>query len=181
MCYSPSLGVSRPSNIRTSSEIPRCLLCEFSVQYRAVSGLRRFAGLLSSRIRRQTAKHALSSTQPVVLSRARLRRAWLRTNGVDTNGAAAKVMNCESLEKKVCSDPIGADPFCPFPKSAGLNRHTPEWSGNARMRVMSVPNVSFGVSLPVLSPPLRFKPHLRSHCPTRNYHYTLPGRGTRSA
>ena len=69
---------------------------------------------------------------------------WLRTNGVNANGAAAKVMNFDRLRKKVhpgtfgkiqvgqrecpkgpsvikyeiCSDPISADPICPFPNGA---------------------------------------------------------------
>ena len=69
---------------------------------------------------------------------------WLRTNGVNTDGAAAKVMNFISLGKKVrpstfgklkvyqceyhkspsvkkheiCSDPINADPICPSPNLA---------------------------------------------------------------
>ena len=30
-----------------------------------------------------------------------VRPTWLRTNGVDTNGAAAKVMNFDRLQKKV--------------------------------------------------------------------------------
>ena len=64
-------------------------------------------------------------------------------NGVNTNGAAAKLINIDRLGEKVrpgttgnikvgyreypksasvkkhenCSDPIGADPICPFPKS----------------------------------------------------------------
>ena len=67
---------------------------------------------------------------------------WLRTSGVNTNGAAAKVMDFDRLGKKVCpgtfgkiqvgqrecpkspsvkkheicSDPISADPMCPFPR-----------------------------------------------------------------
>ena len=66
---------------------------------------------------------------------------WLRTNGVNTNGAAEKEMNFDRLGKryalallgrqkqvnwstqkkslcqkhKICSDPISADPICPFP------------------------------------------------------------------
>ena len=66
------------------------------------------------------------------------RVGWLRTNGVSTDGAAARVMNFDRLWKKVlpgtfgntkvgqwgypkspsvkareiCSDPIGADPVC---------------------------------------------------------------------
>ena len=68
---------------------------------------------------------------------------WLRTNGVDTNGAAAEVMVFDRLGKKVrpgtfgeyksrltggpkkslcqkheiCSDPISADPICPSPSA----------------------------------------------------------------
>ena len=67
--------------------------------------------------------------------------SWLRTNGVNTNGAAAKVMNFDRLgtkvlhgtfgkikairltgvpkksvkRHKICSDPISADPSCTFP------------------------------------------------------------------
>ena len=70
--------------------------------------------------------------------------AWLRTNGVNTNGAAEEVMfffygfgkkarpgtfgkiNVGSREytkrplcqkHELCSDPISADPSCPFPRS----------------------------------------------------------------
>ena len=66
---------------------------------------------------------------------------WLRTNGVNTNSAAAKVLNSDRSGKKVrpgtpgeiksrltgvpkrslckkkheiCGDPISADPICPF-------------------------------------------------------------------
>ena len=68
---------------------------------------------------------------------------WLPTNGVNANGAAAKVANFDRLGKKVrpgtlgnikvyqreypksasvkklevCSDPISADPVCPFPSA----------------------------------------------------------------
>ena len=71
-------------------------------------------------------------------------RFWVRTDGVNANGAAAKVMNFDRLVKKVrpgtfgkiqlgkreypksasvnkheiCSDPISADPFCPFPTTS---------------------------------------------------------------
>ena len=63
---------------------------------------------------------------------------WLRTNGVNTKGAAAKVMSFDRLgetvrpgnftgyreyptrpsvkKHKKCRDPISADPICPFPK-----------------------------------------------------------------
>ena len=58
------------------------------------------------------------------LRRPRL-EPWLRTNGVNTNGAAAKVINFDRLGKKVrpgtlakCSDPIRADPVRPFPKAS---------------------------------------------------------------
>ena len=75
-------------------------------------------------------------------------RNWLRTYEVDTSGAAAKVMNFDRLGKKVRpgtageikvgsreypkspsvkkhelrSDPISADPICPFPSREGLSR-----------------------------------------------------------
>ena len=73
------------------------------------------------------------------LIRSPLRRpAWLRTHGVNTNGAAAKVMNLARSEKgtswhsgeyrfngstkkslstkpNICSDPISVEPICPFP------------------------------------------------------------------
>ena len=78
-----------------------------------------------------------------------LTKDWLRTNGVNTNGAAAKVMNFDRLVKKVrpdtfgkievgsrgypkspsvekheiCSDPISADPICPSPKRGGRPPH----------------------------------------------------------
>ena len=74
--------------------------------------------------------------------------SWLRTNGVNTNGAAAKVMKFDRLGKKVrpgtfgktkvgqreypkspsvkkhtiCSDPISADPIGPFPSVAHATR-----------------------------------------------------------
>ena len=70
-------------------------------------------------------------------------KPWLRTNGVNTNGAAAKVMNFDRVGRQVhpgpfgmikvgerecakspsvekhenCSDPISSDPICPFPKA----------------------------------------------------------------
>ena len=67
-----------------------------------------------------------------------LRHLWLRTNGVNTNGAA-KVMDFDRLchfwedksrltgvpkrslcqKHEICSDPISADPICPFPTPAG--------------------------------------------------------------
>ena len=73
---------------------------------------------------------------------------WLRTNGVSTNGAAAEAMNFDGLGKKVrpgtfgkikagerehakgpslkkhviCSDPISADPICPFPNNNDNNK-----------------------------------------------------------
>ena len=72
----------------------------------------------------------------------RQRCCWLQTNGANTNGAAAKVIVVARLGKKVCpgtfvkinvgsreypkspsvrkhepgSDPISADPICPFPR-----------------------------------------------------------------
>ena len=71
---------------------------------------------------------------------------WLRTTGVNTNGAAAKVNMFDKLWKKVgpgtvrkitigqreyptnpsvekhgiCNDPISADPICPSPRDASL-------------------------------------------------------------
>ena len=73
----------------------------------------------------------------IINNRVSSRWHWLRTNGVDTNGAAAKVMNFDRLEegtpwhfwedksrltgvpkkslsKKlyIFSDPISADPIC---------------------------------------------------------------------
>ena len=80
------------------------------------------------------------------LRRLHARLIWLRTNGVNTNGTAAKVMNFDRLGKKgtpwhfwedksrltgvpkkslcqnlheICSDPIRADPICPFPEGFG--------------------------------------------------------------
>ena len=48
---------------------------------------------------------------------------WLRTNGVNTNGAAAKVISSTQKVRKqkntICSEPISADPICPFPKTSG--------------------------------------------------------------
>ena len=70
--------------------------------------------------------------------------SWLRTNGVNTSGPAAKVINFVRLRKKVrpwhfwednsrltglpkkslcqkpgvCSDPISADPICPSPSKS---------------------------------------------------------------
>ena len=64
------------------------------------------------------------------------RATWLRTNGVNTNGAAAKVMNLPGLGESwhfgkihltgvpkstsvkkhgICSDPSSVDPICPLP------------------------------------------------------------------
>ena len=46
---------------------------------------------------------------------------WLRTNGVNTNGAAARVMNFDSLGRKVRPGTFGeikAGPICPFPTPA---------------------------------------------------------------
>ena len=81
----------------------------------------------------------------VVVGRGRVDVPWLRTNGVSTARAAAKVMNFDRLRKKgtpwqfwedksrltgypkgpsaekkhkICSDPISADPICPFPNAA---------------------------------------------------------------
>ena len=40
-------------------------------------------------------------------TRPRACTAWLRTNAVNTNGAAAKIMNFDRLEKKVCPVTFG--------------------------------------------------------------------------
>ena len=86
------------------------------------------------------ARHVLSCLIPPAI-------AWLRTNGVNTNGAAAKVMIFDRLGKKVhpgtfgkikvgyreypkgpsvktheiCSDPISADSISPFPNTSHLD------------------------------------------------------------
>ena len=73
----------------------------------------------------------------------RARALWVRTNGVNTDGAAAKVVKSAGLEKGMpwqfreskvnrstqqirqksqkCSGPISADPVCPFPSSGDLH------------------------------------------------------------
>ena len=83
-----------------------------------------------------------ASTHPWRRPAAGCVRAWLRTTGVNTNGAAARVMNLTDWEKgtpwhywedknrltgvpkrslcqkhEICSDPVSADPICPFPNA----------------------------------------------------------------
>ena len=96
---------------------------------------------------------------PTIRSIARRsRRPWLPTNGVNTNGVAAEVMDFVRWRKKVlvrniyrfwrigapqspsvkenkcCSDTISADPICPFPK-AELLRPVEEPGQAARHRL----------------------------------------------
>ena len=88
----------------------------------------------------------------------------MRTNGVNSNGAAAKVMIFDRLGKKVrpgtfgrikvgsrvypngpcqkheiCSDPISADPIGPFPNAGDQNIHTlAQDDGRAARRALAV-------------------------------------------
>ena len=89
-----------------------------------------------------------ASIRQLLIRRTVAKASWLRTNGVNTSGAAAEVNSFDRLRKKVrpdtfgktnwhcrlpgapkkslcqkheiCSGPISADPICPFPSKAPL-------------------------------------------------------------
>ena len=49
----------------------------------------------------------LPNAAEIASSEAKHSLFWLRTNGVNTNGAAAKVVNFDRLGKKVCPGTFG--------------------------------------------------------------------------
>ena len=128
---------------------------ELQAEHRGDEVRLRPQGLQGLRAERPRGRRGLRGRAALLLLRAA--EPWLRTNGVGTNGAAAKVMNSDRLGEKgtpwhfwedksrltgapkksfsqktqKCSDPISADPICPFPRASRRRRGRVRSSGRS--------------------------------------------------